>query len=210
MECRQKNNLKSCSCKKRKLKIGFDFDGVIVDHTNNKILIAKKHGFNISIIQAAAHRLKKIVPSDIYSKIQESIYGPLTLSAVAMPEAKESLFKLSKIAEFFLISRRTSDHRKFAIDWLNKNLPGIFTPGQIFFVDQDQHKNDLCETLNIAIFIDDKISTLQHMQGLPHRYWFDQYDSSEDLDYQGLIVVKSWKDFLAEIKRLSIAQPSNR
>ena len=198
------------SKKIRKLKIGFDFDGTIVDHTKNKILIAKKHGFNISVAQAAGHRLRKIVPDDIYIKIQESIYGPLTLSAAAMPEVKESMAELNKIAEFFLVSRRASDHRRFAVDWLNKNLPGVFSQGQIFFVDQDQHKNDLCETLNIAIFIDDKISTLQHMQGLPHRYWFDQYDSSDDLDYQGLIVVKSWKEFLAEIKRLSNAQPSNR
>jgi uncharacterized HAD superfamily protein len=198
------------SNKKRKLKVGFDFDGVVVDHTKNKILIAKKHGFDISITQAAGHRLKKMVPDNIYVKIQESIYGPLTLSAVPMLEVKESMAELSKIAELFLVSRRSSDHRRFAVDWLNKNLPGIFSPGQIFFVDQDQHKNDLCETLNIAIFIDDKISTLQHMQSLPHRYWFDQYDSSGELNYQGLIVVKSWKEFLTEIKRLSNAQPSNR
>lgn len=193
---------------KHKLKIGFDFDGTIVDHTKNKILIAKKHGFEISVAQAAGHRLRKIVPADIYIKIQEAIYGPLSVSAVAMPGVKESMAELSKIAEFFLISRRSSDHRQFAVDWLNKNLPGVFSQGQIFFVDQGQQKNDLCEALNIAIFIDDKISTLQYMQGLSHRYWFDQYDSSGELNYQGLIVVKSWKEFLTEIKRLSNAQPS--
>ncbi len=196
--------------KKRKLKIGFDFDGVIIDHTKNKILIAKKYGFDISAIHVAGHRLKKIVPEEIYVKIQDLIYGPLTLNAPVMPTAAEAMLELSKIADLSLVSRRAPDHRQIAIEWLNQNLPDVFSRGQIFFVDHDPQKKDICKTLGITVFIDDKISVLQYMPDTPHRYWFDQYNSSDDLGYQGLIVVKSWKDFLAEIKRLSLAQPFDR
>jgi len=69
---------------KCKLKIGFDFDGTIIDHTQNKILIARQYGFEIQSAQTPSRRLKKIVSEPVYRQIQNEIYGSLTLSAPIM------------------------------------------------------------------------------------------------------------------------------
>lgn len=193
---------------KCKLKIGFDFDGTIIDHTQNKILIARQYGFEIQSAQTPSRRLKKIVSEPVYRQIQNEIYGSLTLSAPIMDGAISALEELNKIAELFLISRRQSpEFRLVAKKWLADNLSHIFSETAIFFVDTNQDKNNFCRDLKINIYIDDNLSVLEYLNDVLYRHWFDQYDLSGEVDHQGTIVVKSWEDFLNKIKRLSIAQP---
>ena len=199
------------STKNHKLKVGLDFDGVIVDHTKNKILVAQRYGFSIAPYQIVGRRLKKLVPETVYRQIQNDVYGQLTLAAPIMKDANQVIKCLSNTIELFLVSRRQSPlFRLMAKKWLINNLPKIFSVKNTIFVDTNRDKSAVCRQRGINVFLDDHSSVLERLDSVPHRYWFDQYDSSDELDCQGLIAVKSWKDFLVKVKRLSIAQPSDR
>ena len=44
------------------MTIGFDFDGVIIDHTKNKIKKAKELGYTIRAEEIPSEKLKKLIP----------------------------------------------------------------------------------------------------------------------------------------------------
>jgi len=189
--------------KKDVKRIGLDFDDVIIDHTKNKILLAKKMGFNIKPEETPGCRLKKIVGEKKYREIQKYIYGAGTAKA---PMAKEVDIYLKKFLKnnftLFLISRRDSQSQIWAKKWLTKHLPFVFKKDQIFFVKEDKEKGKVCQKLKIKIFLDNKVSVLQQMPSVSYPFLFDPYYIREDFDLKNIQPVSSWREFWNHVNSL--------
>src|SRR3990167_8056199 len=50
--------------------IGFDMDGVILDHTSTKLILAKKFGLNITKKETPSEIIKTLMPLPKYRKFQ--------------------------------------------------------------------------------------------------------------------------------------------
>ena len=89
--------------------IGFDMDGVIIDHTDLKILLAKDRGFQINRTEAQSDVVEKIIPFEKWREIQMALYDDrrFALSQPLMSGIQLILGVLKKKGiPYFMISRR--------------------------------------------------------------------------------------------------------
>lgn len=190
------------------LKIGLDLDGVIIDHTINKIKLAKQKGYFLKPAQTNSNLMKKIIPINIYRAVQVGIYGKEGLSSRPMKNAKKILGKIIELFPVCIISRRgyRDNQNKFALQWLKNNK---FSPPldrkKIFFVDDDLDKNALCEKLNINTYLDDKIKVLNNLPSVKYRVLFDPYSHYYKSPPPSIKVVKTWPEFYKYLQELSKA-----
>ncbi len=183
------------------LKIGFDFDGVIIDHTQNKIQKARDFGFDIKPDQILAGRLKKIIGPDYYRQLQRHIYGPGTASGLVAQGAFRVLEQFRESGyEMFIISRRQPKFRPGVLEWLARNIPGFFDESKILFVRRDYDKDIICRQLKIQIYIDDKVSVLRKLTGVPQKYFYDPYNIKDIFKLKNIKAVSSWSEFLEYLK----------
>ena len=190
-------------------KLGLDLDGVIIDHTKNKILVAKKFGLSLTPVETPFPRMKRKIPLPVYREIQEVLYGELSLSAPPVEGTLEGLQALSKEYDLFIISRRKA--KETARAWTKKKLDGLIKETNIFFVTEDREKNPICKELGIGIFLDDKIESLWELKTVKKRFWFDRFDvSKEYADLRGIKVVSSWEDFVKQMVGLPRIEPAFR
>jgi len=190
------------------LKIGIDLDGVVIDHTNNKILKAKEMGFKIAPEQTPGHRLRKIVGEENYQKIRKSIYGHLTEIAPPARGALECLQKIKKLSvDFYIISARHKKIQAPARRWIDNYLLNIFTPKQIFFAEEESNKKSVCRKLKIDIYLDDKVSVLE-MLSVPKLFLYDPYQIKNDYTLKNIQSVSSWRAFFECVKKQNF-QPHN-
>ena len=54
--------------------VGFDLDGVLIDHTESKIVVAKVFGFDITPQQTPSEVLRQLVPYDTLQQMQRMLY----------------------------------------------------------------------------------------------------------------------------------------
>lgn len=195
------------SIKIRNIKIGLDLDGVIIDHTLNKISLAKQRGYFLNPNQTSSEVMEKIVPLEVKRFIQKSVYGRVGLSSKQMKNSKKVLKKITETFSVpYIISRRgiTYNQRKFAMCWLKNNC--FFPPllsDQIIFVDSDVKKNDMCKKLNINIYLDDKIKVLNNLPSVKCRVLFDPYGHYYKSPPSNIKVVKTWQEFYDCLQKLS-------
>ncbi|MDP2820748.1 MAG: hypothetical protein Q8O39_00900 [bacterium] len=187
--------------KKESKNIGIDFDGVIIDHTKTKINFAKKFGVKVLPKQTSNEVLKKIVKEKDYQKIKKYIYGKGTSEGQKQKGVERCLKKLINLGhKIFVVSRRNSKQsRKEAIKWLATNFPKIFNPQNIFFVDSDEEKNDICKKLKIEIFLDDKPSVFDHLKSVKQKFLFNPFKICFDFNKTQIQSVCSWADFFKKI-----------
>jgi len=131
--------------KKIKKRVGFDLDGVLADHEENK----EKTGGN-----------KKIY------------YGELSLTAGVIKGAKETVEELAKDCELFVISRRVPENREFARKWLEEHFD--FPPENVFFVDKDEEKAEIIKKMGIGFFIDDRTEVLNAIKEPTKKFLFEE------------------------------------
>lgn len=183
-----------------KYKIGFDFDGVIIDHTMSKIKKAKEFGLDIKPHQTPSNRLKKIMDRKYYRQMQKYIYGSGTPEAPIVKGAGSALSLLKGFGhEMFIISRRGHEFHVPALKWLEKNLPGVFDLQKALFVEKDEGKDGLCQKFNIQVYIDDKVSVLEKIKSVDKKFLFDPYNIRDDFDLDDIRPVSSWDEFLKQI-----------
>lgn len=188
------------------LKIGLDLDGVIINHTINKIKLAKQKGYFLKPAQTNSNVMKKFMPINIYRTIQAGIYGKEGLSSTQMKDAKKVLKKIMKLFPAHIISRRgiKKNQVKFAIQWLkNNNFFPLLDQKRIFFVSTDITKNTLCKKLGINVYLDDKIKVLDNLSSVKYRVLFDPYDHYYKSPIPNIQVVKSWPEFHKYLQKLS-------
>lgn len=186
----------------KKLIIGFDFDGVIVDHASAKIKKAKELGYFINQPETVSERFKDIIPRHHRVLIQSYIYGKATLGAPPVADAIETIKELSERYKLVIISRRMIYSRIFALKWLKKYNVLEYIPRQsVFFSLTDKAKNTIAKKIEVSVFIDDKIEVLDAMSDVPHKILFDPYCVNRDPNNKWR-KIKKWQEFPAIISRL--------
>jgi len=185
-----------------KLKIGFDFDGVIVDHSQTKIRKVKEiFGLKIEPGQTPGYCLRRMIGQDNYRQIQKYIYGPGTSQGKVMKGAVSALKELKNLGcKMFIVSRRQPAFRPGALAWIEKNIPGIFNKSQIFFVKRDEDKDRILKKLNVKIYLDDKVSVLRKLASVSKKYLYDQYNLKDNFNLKDITPADSWRQFLEHIR----------
>ncbi len=180
----------------KKQIIGFDLDGVIIDHSFLKCSLSAQFNIILKPEQTASIIFNRVVPPDILKKVSHSIYNDLEISlrASLMPGAAEGLARVKASGlPFFLISRRSDG--LLALKLLKKlNLfPEIFNNDNTFFVATDEEKDVEARKLGITHYIDDKISVLDKLASVENKFLFDQFNIFPDAQYDR---ASSWQELL--------------
>jgi len=181
--------------------IGFDMDGVIIDHMPNKVKLAAEFGFNITKEQTPSEILRTLMPTSQYKELQGILYDHLEvgLSAPLMPGVKEVLVKIKdKKIPYFLISRRKNrENQNMAVKLLTKHglWPKYFNEKNTYFVREIKDKEIKAKALGITHYIDDERKVLTALVSVKNRFLFDRLGAFPNSEYTRLT---SWK----EISRL--------
>ena len=185
---------------RKKFNIGLDLDGVIIDHTQNKIKVAKSFGFRVTAKKIQSEALKGILPEKEYKKLQRVIYNKMTLDAPPTPLALGILQKLSQNYKFFIISRRRKDNLNMVWCWFEKyKIFKIIPKRNIIFVEKDGDKNFWCKKLKIKVYLDDKVKVLDLLSFVPWRIFFNPHKVLHNKKY---LEIKSWKEFSKLVDKL--------
>lgn len=175
--------------------IGFDLDGVIIDHTEPKLVFAKSHGFEISPAETHSDIIKNIIPPAFKNQMMHFLYDDEATIGLAslIPGALEGLEKLKQTgADFFLISRRKNP--AMAIKHLAvHNLWGqYFNPANTAFVLTPEDKNIQAIKWGITHYTDDQLHVLEKMVAVPNRFHFDNRDLFSGAEFCKKVI--SWDE----------------
>lgn len=156
--------------------VGFDLDGVIIDHTQNKMRIAQRYGITLSPEETHAERMGAHFTPEMYSLIKSQIYDSTdeALSAPLMQGAFLALTRLREVGvQYHLVSlQKNPMHAAHLLE--NRGLWGTcFTPENTFFAKNREEKYAIAQKLGVTHFVDDEPSVLDIMHEIPHRILFD-------------------------------------
>jgi len=175
--------------------VGFDLDGVIIDHTQNKMRIAARYGVTIRPEDTHSERMVDLFSPELYREIQKQMYDD-TDEALSAPLMEGAFGALASLREheipYFLISRRKTPINALHLIERRGLWGEYFTPENTFFVEKMEDKDPVAEKLGITHFIDDERKVLELMHSVRERILFDVRDlfgkSSE------LTRVKNWSE----------------
>jgi len=178
--------------------IGFDLDGVIVDHTELKLQLAKEKGLNLEPRETHSNIIKKITPKDVLRDIQSALYcehnnQPLIQGALNVIKK----IKNKNIPYFLISRRRKGDARERAVEIMKSRglWPEFFDEDNVFFVESPEEKNESAKKLAVTHYFDDEEDVLGVMKCVPNRFLFDQFDNFPNSHFDR---VTNWKEL--EIK----------
>jgi len=178
------------------MTIGFDLDGVIIDHTKNKIKKAKELGYVVRVEETPSEKLKKLISLRDYRIIQKFIYGRGTFTAKPMKGALKAIKLLSKDYHIVIISRRDENSQKIALKWLNNyGFLNYIGKNDIYFVGKDSDKNVIAKRLKICAYIDDKLGVLELLKSVPNRILFDPYNCFK-IKNKKIKKIENWQSIL--------------
>jgi len=160
------------------IHIGFDMDGVLLDHTDLKLALTQEFGVNIAAAQTHPETLVSLMPKEHYRQLKSKLYGDPIISkqALVMPGAVKLLRSLAEHnIRFTLISRRKEpiwarellSHYGFA--------PHHFQDDNIFFVDSPEAKEVIARQVGITHYIDDEEKVLRCLTSVPNRFLMDPF-----------------------------------
>lgn len=178
--------------------IGFDLDGVIIDHTENKIKKAGEFGFHLAPFQTPHDVLKPFLPRKVYHEVQTYIYNEASLSAPPVEKALDIIETLAKTNSLFIISRRIT--AEIALAWLQKhNILSFIPERNVFFVPYNipYSKDIAAKKVGIGLFVDDETKILRELPSVKTRIHFNQYESAPLSEFNQ---IKRWQELLAIIK----------
>lgn len=183
------------------LKIGLDLDGVIIDHTENKLALAAERGLALEPWQTNSNVMGNLLPPEDYREIRDQVYADLTSEAPAVKGALESLGELE--GELFIVSARRADTVRYAQNWLDRNRVYDLIPAErIFFCGDETEKKLHCHRLNLQMYLDDKLQVLTLLPLTVRRVLFDNHGLADRLELpQKISVVNDWAEFLRLSRR---------
>lgn len=176
--------------------VGFDMDGVLVDHASNKIAIAREFGVFVAPQETPSEILRgKFADRADYERFQALLYEehPLAGEAPVMNGAVEVLEELrGRRIPYYLISRRRSGDVARA-QLAAKGLWGTyFDDANAFFVRSIAEKAEYAKRFGVTVYIDDERRVLDGMDGIvPDRALFDPYAAFPDTKYRR---ITTWAD----------------
>lgn len=165
--------------------IGFDLDGVIVDHSALKIRVAKECGFDLKLEETPSDIMKHLVPDSVADKIKYRIYGDpeTSLFAPLMAGAKDAIVGLKeKNIKYFLISRRKNTALAAGLLKNHGLWPEYFNEQNAFFVSNIEGKNEKSKELGINCYIDDEPKVLESLESVEDKFLFDQFDIRDGVE----------------------------
>lgn len=175
--------------------IGFDLDGTILDHTKNKIELAKEFGVTLTPEQTVSGKYRQVFPGNMDEEFSTRLFtDPSTGKYTSIePCALEVLGKIKSSGQpYYLISRRKTEIVVPLLERL-KLWPQVFDAKNTYFVDLMSDKVEPCRKLGITDYVDDHVKSLtQTLSFIPHRYLFDPYNVWPDsADYNR---VSNWEE----------------
>ena len=178
------------------LKIGLDLDGVIIDHTNNKLRLASERGFELEPWQTNSNVMHQFVPKEEYDEIRQLIYNEATIEAVPIEMALESIAEMP--GELYIVSARYKSGVRHAQDWLDRHRIYDSVPAErIFFCSTEAEKKQHCHRLGLQLYLDDKLKVLNSLPYGVRRTLFDSHNLSKRLNLGPEIgVVFAWPEFV--------------
>lgn len=186
--------------KNKNVKIGLDLDGVIIDHTQNKIKTATELGFSVTAKETTSSKfLKAKMPDEAYMELQSRTYDEMSPTAPPIPGAIKSIKELhNRGFELFIISRRKIPGP--AVDWLQRyGILDIIPKEKIFFVKKDDQKEKIAQKLKLDIILDDQCKVLKELKSVKHTIFFNVHE----VDNEGFCEVNSWKEFLKLVNEIT-------
>ena len=174
--------------------IGFDMDGVILDHTSTKLILAKKFGLNITEKETPSEIIKTLMPLPKYRKFQIDLNDNPKFKYLAPPMSgvKTVLTSIVKSGlPYFLISRRKKEASAIKILKHHDLWPKYFNKTNAFFVKTPEDKNIKALELGITHYIDDEQKVLNALVSVKNKFLFDHLDVFKNSGYAR---VKSWKE----------------
>lgn len=179
----------------KKMFVGIDLDGVIVNHAHSRIRFAALHGFSIAPEETPSEIIKTLLPGPVLLRLQHALYNDpdTSLQTPLMRGVRKALQEFAQQGiPFALISRRAHGPT-LGITLLKKRRlwPAYFNKTNVFFVETVAAKNVTAKTLGITHYIDDEGGVLDCMQTVPYRYLFDPFGAFPDTPHQR---VRSWAE----------------
>ena len=184
--------------------VASDLDGTIIDHTRNKITVAKKYGYELLPCETVSAAIDDIIKNKEHlAAIKREVYDEGGVGPVEfMPRAREVLHNIREtFGPVAIISRRSNaDIHDDAKGRIEEYLHNIIEAEHIFFVRTDAGKGEIAQKLGVRVYIDDRIEALDCMSSVPHRFLFDPYAyHTEQNKYPR---VTSWDEFNEALARI--------
>ena len=187
----------------KKPVIGFDMDGVILDHHGNKRAILRKFGLPLTKKELASDNIMKRVPIDLAIRIHNLLYRDSKFATT--PDIYKNVMKVLTFLQknnitYYLVSRRHKPTTKFAIRALQKHKlwPRFFNNRNTFFVHQIAGKHEKMLELKISHYVDDQPSVLKELKSVKNRILFDPHGSHGSAGHYKKIA--SWNEFLKGLR----------
>ena len=178
--------------------IGLDLDGVIADHTMQKISLAKQLGFELKPEDTPSDIIKSAMPLEFVRKLQFMLYeNPDTaLCSPLMSGAGEALREMQKQnTSYFLISRRRRPELAIKLLEMHGLWPLYFSERNSFLVREPEDKNIKAKELGITHYVDDEIKILEKLADVRYKFLFDSLRIARAED-SAFTKVSSWSDLL--------------
>ncbi len=178
------------------MKIGFDFDGTIINHNDTKVRVCLEKGKKIELWEANSNIFEDTVGEDIYKAISQSIYREETANGNIFPDALEAMRLLrSSGNEMFIVSARHPDSCICAVDWLkSKGFLKVIPEDHMRFC-KEPEKPAILDGLGIGLYLDDKLSVLQKLSDNVIKVLFDDQFlvAKGKLSLpEGILAINSW------------------
>lgn len=180
--------------------IGFDLDGVIINHAVLKVRMAEEFGHELKIKQTNSEIMKNLLPAEIYKKIQYFLYEhpERGVTQPLMAGVRENLRKVRESFPYYLISRRHSEQgKRNAVELLkiHKLWPDYFNEKNVFFVSLRGDKNIKARELGITHYVDDERKVLEKLFDVENKFLFDPFGALKAP--AGCETVGSWDELPA-------------
>jgi phosphoglycolate phosphatase-like HAD superfamily hydrolase len=173
--------------------IGFDMDGVIIDLSVSKIILAKQSGFELTPEQTPSEIIRTLLPLQIMQKLQYLLYDhpEISLDHPLMPGAETAIREIKNSGlSYYLISRRKDSEIAKALLKKRGLWPLYFNESNSFFVENPEDKNIKALELGVTHYLDDEIKILEKLSSVNNRFLFDQFSVRQEADFYTR--VNSW------------------
>ena len=180
--------------KESKKIIGFDMDGVIINHVRNKIRLAGLFGVKLAPHQTPSEIIKTTMSEPQYRELQYLLYdhpdiGP---SAPMMPGAIKVIEKIRRQGiPYFLISRRKKAGTAVKLLTRHGLWPKYFNEKNTYFVKEIEDKETRAKKLGITHYIDDEQKVLNALVSVKNKFLFDYLGVFKNTPHKR---VSSWKE----------------
>jgi hypothetical protein len=173
-------------------RIGIDLDGVLIDHTANKLAVAERLGYALEPWQTNSNLLRTSLSQEHYAALLEDVYTKMTASAPPVDGALEHLAALP--GELYLVSARRLKSVRYAQQWLMRHgVFDIIPAERIFFCESKKDKRPICDRLGIKTFVDDQLEVLELLSPRMKRVLLDAHGISSRLNIEeGYYVAPDW------------------